>query len=50
MHLTEPVKAAREMARVTRKGGTVAAFERGSIYSTLIPGDESLTKLALRLG
>src|SRR5467141_4053906 len=27
MHLTEPLKAVREMSRVARKGGTVAAFE-----------------------
>ena len=49
MHLTEPLKAVKEMARVTRKGGTVAAFERGSIRTGFIPGDEKLTKLALRL-
>ena len=50
MHLTDPLKAVREMARVTRKGGIVAAFERGSFNSAFIPEDETLTKLAVRLG
>jgi len=50
MHLKDPVKAVREMARVTRRGGTIAAFERGSIGAAFIPGDEKLTRLALRLG
>lgn len=49
MHLTDPLKAVREMSRVTRRDGTVAAFERGSLNSLFIPGDEELTKLALRL-
>ncbi len=49
MHLNDPLKAVREMSRVTRKDGTVAAFERGSLNSLFIPGDEELTKLALRL-
>src|SRR6266542_1570779 len=50
MHLVEPLKAVREMARVTRRGGMVAAFERGSLSSAFIPGDERLTRLALKLG
>ncbi len=50
MHLTDPSKAVKEMSRVTRKGGTVAAFERGSMNTAFIPGDEKLTRLALRLG
>ena len=50
MHLTDPLKAVKEMSRVTRKGGTVAAFERGSMNTAFIPGDEKLTRLALRLG
>jgi len=50
MHLTKPVEAVKEMARVTRKGGTVAAFERGTIGALFIPGEEKLTRLALRLG
>src|SRR5712692_4707203 len=50
MHLTDPLKAVREMVRVTRKGGTVAAFERGSMNAAFIPGDEKLTRLAIRLG
>jgi len=50
MHLTEPLKAVREMSRVARKGGTVAAFERGGFDSVYVPDDEKFTKLALRLG
>ncbi len=50
MHLVEPVKAVREMARVTRKDGMVAAFEPGSFNSAFIPGNERLTRLALKLG
>src|SRR5713101_4573707 len=50
MHLTEPLKAVQEMSRVARKGGTVAAFERGRFESIYIPDDERLTKLAIRLG
>ncbi len=50
MHLTDPLKAVKEMSRVTRKDGTVAAIERGSVNSAYIPGEEKLTKLALRLG
>src|SRR5712692_348620 len=50
MHLTEPLKAVREMSRVTRSGGMVAALEGGSLNSAFIPGEEKLTKIALRLG
>jgi len=50
MHLTEPLNAVQEMSRVARKGGTVAAFERGRFESIYIPDDERLTKLAIRLG
>jgi len=50
MHLTDPLKAVKEMKRITRRGGTVAAFERGSMNAAFIPGDETLTKMALRLG
>ncbi len=37
MHLTDPLKAVKEMARVTRKGGTVAAVERGPDEQHLRP-------------
>jgi ubiquinone/menaquinone biosynthesis C-methylase UbiE len=50
MHLTEPLKAVQEMSRVARKGGTVAAFERGRFESFYIPDDERFTKLAMSLG
>src|SRR6266700_404637 len=50
MHLTDPLKAVKEMSRVTRKGGTVAAFERGRFPDAIyVPNDERLTKLAIRL-
>lgn len=50
MHLTDPLKAVREMIRVTRANGIVSAFERGSLNVAYIPGQEKLTKLAIRLG
>src|SRR2546428_12351100 len=50
MHLTDPLKAVREMSRVARKGGTVAAFERGRFPDAIyVPNDERLTKLAIRI-
>ncbi len=49
MHLTEPLKAVEEMARVAREGGTVAAVERGRVNSAYIPGNDRVTKLAIRL-
>ncbi len=49
MHLTDPLKAVREMGRVARKGGTVAAFERGRFDAVYVPNNERLTKLAIRL-
>ncbi len=50
MHLTDPVKAVRDMSRVVRKGGTVVAFEPGRFESFYAPDDEKFTKLAIRLG
>jgi ubiquinone/menaquinone biosynthesis C-methylase UbiE len=50
MHLSDPLKAVREMSRVARREGTVAAFERGRLQSICIPDDDKLTKLAIRLG
>jgi ubiquinone/menaquinone biosynthesis C-methylase UbiE len=50
MHLTDPLKAVREMARVTREGGTVAALEAGRLNSLYVPDDEKLTSMFLKLG
>ncbi len=50
MHLPEPLKAVREMSRVARRGGTVAAFERGRFESFYVPDNQRITKLAIRLG
>ncbi len=50
MHLTEPLRAVQEMSRVTRKGGTVAALERGRFESFYVPDDERITKLGIKLG
>lgn len=48
MHLTEPLKAVREMARVTRTGGSVVALEGGKMRAFYDPGDERYSKLAER--
>jgi ubiquinone/menaquinone biosynthesis C-methylase UbiE len=51
MHLVNPVRAIREMARITRTGGSVAALEgifgerRASFYD---PSDEKFSRLAKR--
>ena len=50
MHLTDPTKAVREMSRVTRQGGAVAAFEPGRFQAFYVPDDERLSKLANKLG
>ncbi len=50
MHLTDPEKAVKEMVRVTRKDGTVAALERGAIHSFYDPEDEKYNKLAEKMG
>ena len=50
MHLTDPLKAVGEMARITKKGGTVAAVERGKMHSFYDPDDEKYTGLADSLG
>lgn len=46
MHLTEPVKAVREMARITKTGGSVAAVEGGKMGAFYDPNDEEYSKLA----
>ncbi len=48
MHLTEPLKAVKEMARVTKTGGSVAALEGGKMGTFYDPEDEAYSKLAER--
>lgn len=48
MHLTDPDKAVREMMRVTRIGGTVAAVEGGRMAGIYDPSDEDYGTLATR--
>ena len=50
MHLTDPTKAVREMMRVAKKGGAVAAFEPGGVQTLYVPGNEKLSKLGKKLG
>ena len=49
MHLTDHLKAVREMTRVTREGGVVAAIEPAFLASMYVPDDERMSKLAVRL-
>ena len=48
MHLTEPIKAVKEMARVTKTGGSVAALEGGKMSAFYDPEDPTYSKLAER--
>jgi ubiquinone/menaquinone biosynthesis C-methylase UbiE len=48
MHLTEPLKAIKEMARVTKTGGFVVAMERGKMGAFYDPDDEEYSKFAER--
>ena len=48
MHLTEPLRAVKEMARVTRTGGSVVAVEGGKMGAFYDPEDEEYSKLAER--
>jgi SAM-dependent methyltransferase len=48
MHLTDPVKAVKEMARVTRTGGSVVALEGGKMGAFYDPNNEQYSKLAER--
>ncbi len=50
MHLTDPLKAVKEMARVTKRGGTVAAVERGEMNAIYDPEDEEYGNLAEKTG
>jgi SAM-dependent methyltransferase len=45
MHLTEPLKAVKEMARVTKPGGSVVAVEGGKMSAFYDPNDEKFSKL-----
>lgn len=48
MHLPDPVKAVKEMARITQVGGTVAAVEGGKMVGIYIPDDEDYGRIAER--
>ncbi len=48
MHLTEPLKAVKEMARVTRTGGSVVALEGGKMGAFYDSNDEEYSMLAER--
>jgi ubiquinone/menaquinone biosynthesis C-methylase UbiE len=48
MHLTEPVKAVKEMTRVTKSDGSVVAVEGGKMGAFYDPDDERYSKLAER--
>ena len=48
MHLTEPLKAVKEMARVTRTGGSVVALEGGKMGAFYDPNDGEYSMLAER--
>lgn len=45
MHLTSPLKAVREMARVTKVRGSVVALEGGKMGAFLDPNDEDFSEL-----
>ena len=48
MHLTEPLKAVKEMARVTRTGGSVVVLEGGKMGAFYDSNDEEYSMLAER--
>ena len=48
MHLTDPLKAVREMARITKPGGAVVAVEGGRMGAFYDPDDEKFSKLSRR--
>lgn len=48
MHLTDPLKAVKEMARITKPGGHVVAVEGGKMSSFYDPDDKQYADLANR--
>ncbi len=46
MHLQDPLKAVKEMARITKTGGSVVAVEGGKMAAFYDPDDEDYTRLA----
>ena len=50
MHLPDPVRAVKEMTRVTKIGGMVATVERGQLPSYYDPDDENFAHLIRKLG
>jgi ubiquinone/menaquinone biosynthesis C-methylase UbiE len=48
MHLPDPLRAVKEMARITKNGGSVIAVEGGKMASFYDPDDEEYSKLAER--
>ncbi len=48
MHLNEPLKAVKEMARVTKVRGSVVAVEGGKMGAFFDPNDETYTELVER--
>jgi ubiquinone/menaquinone biosynthesis C-methylase UbiE len=48
MHLPDPLRAVKEMARITRTGGSVIAVEGGKMASFYDPDDEEYSRLAER--
>jgi ubiquinone/menaquinone biosynthesis C-methylase UbiE len=48
MHLTDPPKAVKEMARITKPGGAVVAIEGGRMGAFYDPDDEQFSKLSRR--
>jgi len=49
MHLTDPLKAVKEMARITKRGGSVVAVEGGKMGAFYEPEDEEFSKLSRRV-
>lgn len=45
MHLTDHVRAVKEMTRITKPGGSVAAIEQGNLWSYYDPNDERFSQL-----
>jgi hypothetical protein len=45
MHLTDHVRAVKEMTRITKPGGSVAAVEQGNLWSYYDPNDETFSQL-----